>query len=94
MTEPTQLPSYQPREIARRYRVGVDKVHHWIKTKQLRAIDVSTNDGGSKPTWMILAEYLKAFEQKRSALPDQLLMKPGGQRRRKRKGDREIIQFV
>ncbi len=59
--------SYRPREIATRYQVGVTKVLGWIRSGQLKAIDVSATGDGTKPRWRIMQPEVEAFEQRRSS---------------------------
>ena len=47
--------------IAGRYKVGIPKVHAWIKAGLLRAVDVRT-PGTSKPRYQIDLDDLPAFE--------------------------------
>ena len=49
------------REIARRYRVGEDKVRLWIRRGELRAINTSEALCG-RPRWVIPPEALVGFE--------------------------------
>jgi hypothetical protein len=54
------------REVARRYRVGEDKVRAWIRVGHLAALNTATALCG-KPRWVVLPDALAAFEQGRSA---------------------------
>lgn len=56
------------REVARRYRVGEDKVRTWIRRAELRAINTATTTCG-KPRFVITAEALREFERRRAAAP-------------------------
>ncbi len=47
--------SYTPPQLARRYGVNVDKVHQWIKTGELLAVNVAASACG-RPRWRITAE--------------------------------------
>ncbi len=55
-------------EVARRYRVGPDKVHHWIRTGELQALNVATAVCG-RPRFVVTPEALAAFEKRRDARP-------------------------
>ena len=66
-------------DVARRYRVGEDKVRAWIKRGEVRAINTAAAMCG-KPRWVILAEALAEFEQARCGGPE-----PKPQRRHHRK---------
>jgi excisionase family DNA binding protein len=52
------------REVASRFRVGRDKVRHWIKSGQLRAINTASRKC-QKPRYIVLREYLAEFEATR-----------------------------
>jgi hypothetical protein len=67
------------RDVARRYRVSPDKIRSWIKSGQLAAINTSAVISG-KPRFVILPEYLAAFEGCRQAAPPP---KPARCRRRR-----------
>lgn len=84
-----QRSSLRPREIAMRYGVGVTKVLGWIRSGELKALDVSTAGDGSKPRWRVLESEIEAFEKKRSS------GKPSSpKRRRKRKSIAAGIEDV
>jgi transposase len=55
-------------EVARRYRVGEDKVRGWIRRGELRAINTATALCG-KPRWVILPDDLVTFEKRRTSEP-------------------------
>ena len=74
-----------PPELARLWGVSHDKVLAWIRSGELAAINVATKLGG-RPQYKIDVEELKAFEKRRTVLP-QLTS-----RRHKDTGD-GIIQF-
>jgi hypothetical protein len=65
------------REVARRFRVGEDKVRGWIARGELQAINTAATLCG-KPRWVITPDALAAFEKSRTGGP---LPKP--QRRRR-----------
>ena len=56
------------RDVARRYRVGEDKVRGWINRGELRAINTATIMCG-KPRWIVLSDDLAAFERHRTGGP-------------------------
>ncbi len=58
-----------PRALARRYGVAVEKVLHWIKTGQLRAINAA-KDLKERPRFLIDVADVADFEQRRTAIPD------------------------
>jgi transposase len=51
-------------EVAKRYRVGEDKVRGWIRSGVLRAINTADARAG-KPRYVIMPEYLAEFERGR-----------------------------
>ncbi len=53
-------------EVARRYRVGEDKVRTWIRRGDLRAINTADVACG-KPRYVVPPEALDEFERRRSA---------------------------
>lgn len=57
-----------PAEIAERWRVKVDKVHKFILTGELVAINVASS-GSTRPRWRIPLDALADFENRRSAKP-------------------------
>jgi hypothetical protein len=64
-------------DVARRYRVGPDKVRSWIRSGQLVAVNTATTLIG-KPRWVITPEALAEFEKARGGGPA-----PRPQRRRR-----------
>jgi transposase len=65
-------------DVARRYRVGEDKVRAWIRRGELHAINTAAAVCG-RPRWVITPEALAEFEKWRSgARPE----KPPRRRRR------------
>jgi transposase len=67
------------RDVARRYRVGEDKVRGWIKRGELSAMNTADRRC-ARPRFVVTAESLAEFERRRqAATPD--APKP---RRRKR----------
>jgi hypothetical protein len=80
---PPEQPHAPPRgftvaDIARRHRVGEDKVRRWIRLGELAAINTADVMCG-KPRWVITPEALERFEAGRQA---QAPPKPAPQRRR------------
>jgi excisionase family DNA binding protein len=55
-------------DVAKRYRVGEDKVRRWIANGSLRAVNVASTLCG-KPRWTILPEALAEFERQRAGGP-------------------------
>lgn len=64
-TEPTPARTkLTPPEVARRYGISPEKVHAWIRSGELRAIDVA-NQGSRRPRYRIDLADLEAFEERR-----------------------------
>jgi hypothetical protein len=55
-------------DVARRYRVGQDKVRRWIAKGELAAINTATALCG-KPRWVVLPDALVPFERRRAGGP-------------------------
>jgi excisionase family DNA binding protein len=53
-------------EVARRFRVGEDKVRGWIARGELAAINTASARCG-RPRWVILPDAMAAFERGRVA---------------------------
>jgi hypothetical protein len=75
-------------DVARRYRVGEDKVRSWIGKGELAAINTAALLSG-RPRWVITAEALAEFERRRSGGPP---AKPAPRRRRKTIGTVDYFQ--
>jgi hypothetical protein len=75
---------YTVADLARRYRVGEDKVRGWIKAGMLPAINTAATTC-VKPRFVVLPEALALFEKRRSVAP------PQKAQRRKRKTD--VVDF-
>jgi len=76
---------YRPPELARRWGVSADKVHRFIKSGELEALDLSTGRN-QRPRYSISREAVEAFELRRRVSPA-----PSPQRRRRRQGD--VVEF-
>jgi hypothetical protein len=55
-------------DVARRYRIGEDKVRQWIRSGELAAVNTAAALCG-RPRWVVLPDALAAFEQRRTAAP-------------------------
>jgi transposase len=67
------------RDVARRYRVGADKVRGWIRRGELRAVNTASVLC-SRPRWVVSPESLAAFDQRRAGA------QPPKPRRRRQRG--------
>jgi len=74
------------RDLCERYRVSAHTVLGWIRSGELRAVNVGRRQGAKKPRWRISATALEAFEALRTVTPP----RPGS-RRKKRVA--EVIEF-
>jgi len=72
------------KEIAERLAVTQHTVLAWIRSGELKAMDVSRTRGG-KPQWRVTPEALEAFELARTATPT-----PPRRRRRKKP---DVVEF-
>jgi hypothetical protein len=55
-------------DLARRWRVGEDKIHAFIRKGELIAFNVATELSG-RPQWRIAPEEVQRFEKRRSSAP-------------------------
>jgi excisionase family DNA binding protein len=74
------------RDICKRYCVGEHTVLAWIRSGELRAVNVGRKISTRKPRWRISEKALEAFEAQRAATPPL-------PRSRRRKQQAEVIQF-
>ena len=74
------------KELCERFSVGEHTVLAWIRSGELRAINVGRRPGAKKPRWRITAEALASFELVRTHSPP-----PPRSRRRKQASD--VIAF-
>src|SRR5262245_29381927 len=63
-TSPPPAAGLTPPELAALLRISVDKVHHWIRSGELGAVDVVAQLG-RRPRYRILPHHLAAFEASR-----------------------------
>jgi excisionase family DNA binding protein len=57
---------YTPREMAKLLRVNADRVRGWIRSGELRALNVAMTRCG-RPRFVILPHHLSEFESRRAA---------------------------
>jgi hypothetical protein len=67
-------------ELCKRWRVGADKIHGFIRRGELVAVNLATHTSG-RPMWRISAEEVRRFEQRRTSAPP-----PQPPRRRRQSG--------
>lgn len=68
-----------PPELAKRFRCKVDKIHIWIRSGELRAVNAAAKLGG-RPRWLIDEADVAVFEERRANRPEP---KPTRQHRQK-----------
>jgi transposase len=73
------------KDLCERFAVGEHTVLGWIRSGELKAINVSRKPGG-RPKWRITAEAVAAFELARTPTPPQ-------SRTRRRKRPADVIEF-
>lgn len=56
--------------VAKRYGIGIKKVIAWIKSGELKAINVALKIDARKPRYLIDEADLEAFEQARRVIPE------------------------
>jgi excisionase family DNA binding protein len=74
------------RDVCERYGVSEHTVLGWIRSGELRAVNVGRRPGGKKPRWRVTEAALTAFERLRTPTPP-----PPRARRRTRPTD--VIPF-
>lgn len=70
---------FSPSDIARSRGINVSKPLGWIKSGELKAVNVATNRNGRLPRWRIAPADLEAFDAARAAVP-----RPAPTRRKQR----------
>ena len=77
-----------PPQLAKRWGVSADKIVGFIKSGELRAIDVSSNRGSVRPRYLIDQRDIEAFEASRAVVAP--TPKP---KRRRRRRDPAIKEY-
>jgi excisionase family DNA binding protein len=75
-----------PPEIAKHLRVSSDKDLAWIRSGELRAVNVATRLGG-RPRYKVQVSELEAFEARRAAVTEKRPI------RRRARRDERIIEY-
>lgn len=68
MADILQSIGYSVADLARRLKIGPDKVRAFIDRGELRAVNVATNLSG-RPQWRVTPEEVERFELRRSSAP-------------------------
>jgi transposase len=74
-----------PPMIARRFGVSADKIVAWIRSGELRGVNVAAKSNG-RPRYVVDEADLAAFELRRTAKPKEAATK-------RRKANQNVIQF-
>jgi hypothetical protein len=77
------------RDLITRYGVHEDTVLHWIRTGQLKAINVGQSPGAKKPRWRVPQAAVEAFEAARTRVPAEPMR--SANRKANRVGD--VVEF-
>src|SRR4051812_10386495 len=62
------LHGYSVADLCRRWKVGADKIHTFLRRGELVGVNVATNLSG-RPQWRITQESVAMFEKRRSSAP-------------------------
>jgi len=88
--DPFHPASFSVRDLADRYAVTAATVLSWIRSGELRAINVGRRPDSRKPRWRVTKEALDAFESRRTPSPEAAAT-ARAPRRRKRPAD--VVEF-
>lgn len=69
MSANRQPTTYSVRDLSERYDVTMRTVVAWIRSGNLRAVNVARKSGTTKPRWRVTQEALIAFEEARTPTP-------------------------
>jgi hypothetical protein len=84
----TRRKKITPPELARQWGIDPHKVIAWVRSGELRAIDVATHRGG-RPRYLIDLADVAAFEEARLVAPPTRVL-----RRRRTVRPKEYIEYV
>ena len=82
------MKTYGVRDLTERYGVGDHTVLAWIRSGELRAINVARTVG-TRPKWRVLESEIESFELRRSSTPQLPIQKRG----KKTTTNGDIIKF-
>jgi excisionase family DNA binding protein len=77
---------YTVEDLTNRYGVTVHTVLTWIRSGELKAVNVGRTPGARKPRWRVSEEALAEFEAKRTQMPPV-------PRSKRRKRPTDVIEF-
>ena len=86
MAETVKRSLFLPREIAAMYRISINKVLAWVRSGELKAINVG-RDNAKRPRFLIPVESLSAFEASRASRP------PATKAKRRRRQPADVKSF-
>ena len=67
-TAPPPAAGFTVADLARRWRVGADKVRTFLRRGELVGVNVAADLSG-RPQWRITAESVERFERRRTSVP-------------------------
>jgi excisionase family DNA binding protein len=79
--------TYTVAELAEHLRVNEHAILAWIRSGEIRAMNVGRSPGGKKPRWRVTLSALEDFELRRTPTPTP----PKAKARRRR--DASVIEF-
>jgi hypothetical protein len=63
-----RLQGFSVADLSRRWKVGSDKIHGFLRRGELIGVNVATNLS-ARPQWRITPESVELFEKRRSSAP-------------------------
>ena len=81
------MTTFTVKDLCNRYGVAEHTVLSWIRSGQLRALNVGRHPSSKKPRWRVTSEALEAFELCRTHSP------PPSRTRRRRKQESNLVEF-
>lgn len=85
MSTPQKVPTpdhergFSVKDLARRWKVGQDKIHGFRRRGELIGVNVASNLSG-RPMWRFSAEVVALFEKRRSSAPQPKPARPARRR--------------
>lgn len=76
----TCLHGYSVADLCRRWKVGADKIHAFLRKGELIGVNLASSLSG-RPLWRITPESVELFERRRCSVP------PAKPQRRRRRND-------
>jgi hypothetical protein len=79
--------TYTVNDLMKRYVVAQHTVLSWIRSGELKAVNVGVSKSRKIPRWRVTSEALDAFEKMRTPQP------PQPKRKRRSKPESDVIEF-